>query len=191
MITTMLDVIKADEGQLAPAREHIDLRSLIAEVVEAMSVHAMAVNVALVSHCSARTLHADPNLVRRILENLVENAIRYSPEGGEVRVTIASVGIGIETRVIDGGQGVPVDQRARVFERFESGAATCSNRGLGLAFCKLAVEAHGGRIWIEDSHPGAAFCFWIQSAAGRVGHTEVSQIETARSTLRRSVRRVG
>jgi len=180
MITTMLDVIKADEGQLGPAREHIDLRSLIAEVIETMSVHAVAVNVALVNDCSALTLHADPNLVRRILENLVENAIRYSPEGGQVRVTIACVDLGIEMRVIDGGQGVPVDQRTRVFERFESGATTRSNRGLGLAFCKLAVEAHGGRIWIEDSSPGAAFCLWIKSAPGRAGHAEVPRIETGR-----------
>jgi len=179
MITAMLDVIKADERQLAPAREPIDLRSLITEVVETMNVRALAARVALVSEApvgdgAPPELHADPNLLRRVLENLVENAIRYSPEGGEVRVTTASVDSGIEMRVRDGGLGVPIDQRARVFERFETSATTRTNRGLGLAFCKLAVEAHGGRIWIEDSCPGAAFCFWIGTAPGPLGRTLVA-----------------
>jgi signal transduction histidine kinase len=165
MITTLLDITKADEGQLAPALEHIDLRSLIAEVVETMKVHAVAMNVALVGDSAVPTLNADPDLLRRVLENLVENAIRYSPEGGEVRVTVAAVDGGIELRVLDCGLGVPVDQRTRVFERFETGATTRSNRGLGLTFCKLAVEAHGGRIWIDESSPGAAFCIWIKGDA--------------------------
>ena len=83
-------------------------------------------------------------------------------------MTIASSESGIEVRVIDAGVGVPVDQRSSVFERFETDATTRSSCGLGLSFCKLAVEAHGGRIWIEDCYPGAAFCIWIESGAGRV-----------------------
>jgi signal transduction histidine kinase len=73
---------------------------------------------------------------------------------------------GVEIRVADAGTGVPPELRARVFERFaqaddgHAGRARTS-RGLGLAFCKLAVEAHGGRIWIEDATPGAVFCFRI------------------------------
>ena len=165
MITTLLDITKADEGQLAPAREQIDLRSLIADVIETMKVHAIAANVALFGDCAVPTLHADPNLLRRVLENLIENAIRYSHEGGEVRVTTACLDGGVELRVLDSGLGVPVDQRTRVFERFETGAMTRSNRGLGLAFCKLAVDAHAGRIWIEDASPGAVFCVWLKSGA--------------------------
>jgi len=62
--------------------------------------------------------------------------------------------------IADQGPGVPPEERERVFERFRSGPETASrmHRGLGLAFCKLAVEAHGGRIWIEDGAPGAVFC---------------------------------
>jgi len=72
---------------------------------------------------------------------------------------VAPAAEGVEISVTDAGPGVPVDQRERVFERFVSGAdtATRTNRGLGLAFCKLAVEAHGGRIWIDDADPGAVF----------------------------------
>jgi signal transduction histidine kinase len=60
---------------------------------------------------------------------------------------------------------VPVELRATIFERFVGAGDARSNRGLGLTFCKLVVEAHGGRIWIEDATPGAAFCVWIPDAA--------------------------
>jgi signal transduction histidine kinase len=99
-----------------------------------------------------------------VLENLVENALRHAPEGSEVQIQSRAAHGGIELRVQDAGPGVPVAQRERVFERFVqhgSDKSTRSNRGLGLAFCKLVVEAHGGRIWIEDGAPGAVFCLWI------------------------------
>ena len=72
----------------------------------------------------------------------------------------------VEIRVQDEGSGVAEDMREKIFERFvqiESGTRIVSRtgRGLGLAFCKLVVEAHGGQIWIEDANPGAAFCFTL------------------------------
>jgi signal transduction histidine kinase len=65
--------------------------------------------------------------------------------------------------VIDRGPGVPVDQRTRIFERFAraGGDLPRANYGLGLAFCKVVVDAHRGRIWIDDAGPGAAFCIWL------------------------------
>jgi signal transduction histidine kinase len=70
---------------------------------------------------------------------------------------------GIEIRVADQGAGIPPEQRERIFDRFvqidsSSGLSSRSGRGLGLTFCKAAVEAHGGRIWVEDGAPGAVFC---------------------------------
>jgi len=68
--------------------------------------------------------------------------------------------------VADAGPGVPLALRERVFERFVQGDdGPRGSRGLGLAFCKLAVEAQGGTIWIEDAHPGAVFCVRIAAAA--------------------------
>jgi signal transduction histidine kinase len=77
------------------------------------------------------------------------------------------VASGVELQVIDAGAGVPESLRERVFERFVSvdNRVTRTNRGLGLAFCKAAVEAHGGRIWVEDAAPGAAFCVRFDHAA--------------------------
>jgi signal transduction histidine kinase len=104
--------------------------------------------------------------MHRVLANLIENAIRHAPGGSTVRVSAQAVAGGAELRVTDGGRGVPELLRDQVFERFVSAGAeaTLTNRGLGLAFCKVAVEAHGGRIWIEDAAPGAAFCIRIADA---------------------------
>jgi len=164
MITTLLDIARADEGRLVPERRRIELAALVGGVVAELEIRAQSVGVRLAAQLDAPALSADPELVRRVLENLVENAIRHAPESSEVRISSRAVEGGVELRVQDDGPGVPVAQRERVFERFVqhgSDKATRTNRGLGLAFCKLAVEAHGGRIWIEDANPGAAFCFWI------------------------------
>ena len=164
MITTLLDIAKADEGRLAPSRQRIELVPLVASVVDELEVRAQDAGIRLTQHVEAPELHADPDLVRRVLENLIENAIRHAPEGSEIRVTSRVARGGVELRVHDTGPGVPAEQRERVFERFVQVGDESSgrNRGLGLAFCKLAVEAHGGRIWIEDASPGAAFCVWME-----------------------------
>ena len=104
-------------------------------------------------------LVGDPDLLERVLANLVDNALRHTPTEGTITVAVVGVsdGGGVELRVRDTGPGVPENQRATVFERFTRGAefATPSNRGLGLAFCKVAVEAHGGTIVVEDApRPG-------------------------------------
>jgi signal transduction histidine kinase len=105
----------------------------------------------------------DQDLLRRILENLVENAIRHAPPNTEVQLSCATAGEGVELRVTDAGAGIAPEMREKIFERFvqvDNGDRIVSRagRGLGLTFCKLAVEAHGGRIWVQDADPGAAFC---------------------------------
>ena len=92
------------------------------------------------------------------------NAIRHAPEESEVTVESRAADRGVELRVRDRGAGVAPERRAQIFERFATSGGTRTNRGLGLAFCKLVVEAHGGRMWIEDAAPGAAFCLWIPDA---------------------------
>jgi len=159
MIMNLLDLSKADEGRLIPVRRSLELVPLLAEVKAAMTARAATASVELVVEASARTFHGDPDLIRRVLENLVDNAIRHAPEGTSVRVTALDATTGLEVRVADAGPGVPEALRERVFDRFVQGeAASKAGRGLGLAFCKLAVDAHRGRIWIEDARPGAILC---------------------------------
>jgi signal transduction histidine kinase len=164
MITNLLDIGKADEGRLTPARQPIDARDLVARIVEEQAARAASAGVALAPAVGDVRLDADPDLLHRVLANLVDNAIRHAPEGSSIRIEARAADGGAELRVADAGPGVPADQRERVFDRFVSSRsdAARSNRGLGLAFCKLAVEAHHGKIWIEDADPGAVFCIRLE-----------------------------
>jgi signal transduction histidine kinase len=166
MITNLLDIEKADAGQLAPARVVVDVRELVAAAAAELTTAAAAATVQLETTIEVASARVDRDLVHRVLVNLIENAIRHSPEGSTVAVTARTTPAGVELRVSDRGAGVPEHRRASVFERFvtEGEASMRTNRGLGLAFCKIAVEAHGGQIWIEDAGPGAVFCVRISNA---------------------------
>jgi len=160
MIMNLLDLSKADEGQLRPVKQLIALEALFQEVAVEMRPRAQASEVSLSTEANATSISGDPDLVRRIVENLVDNAIRHAPEDSSVHATAMRVGNEVEIRITDAGAGIPVELQDKVFERFVQAGTepTRTGRGLGLAFCKLAVEAHGGRIWIEDAAPGASFC---------------------------------
>ncbi len=164
MITNLLDLSKADEGGLAPVRQPIALAELFGEVEQAMHPRAREARVTLSVRAGGVALVADRELLLRTIENLVDNALRYAPEQTAISMTAAAAAGGdVELRVADAGPGVPEELRGRIFERFAQaeGSRARTGRGLGLAFCKVAVEAHGGRIWIEDASPGAIFCIRI------------------------------
>jgi len=172
MIMNLLDLSKADEGRLVPRRERVALQPLFAQIVGDMGVRAHAGAVTLDAPPCDLVIAGDPDLVRRIVENLVDNALRHAPEQSVVRLVAApaaDAAATIELRVADQGPGVPAAERERVFERFvqtgPEGTSMRGGRGLGLAFCKLAVAAHDGRIWIEDATPGAVFCVRLPAAS--------------------------
>jgi len=99
---------------------------------------------------------ADRDKVERILTNLVGNGIKFTPSGGRVAVDVGRdyVDGGVHIRVIDSGVGIPKEYQERIFDKFGQVESRKSARlvstGLGLTFCKLAAEAHGGRIWVES-----------------------------------------
>jgi signal transduction histidine kinase len=163
MILNLLDLSKADEGKLVAKRSDVDLRRLVGEVIAELGVNAESRDVSLRTSLETDRIHADEDLFRRLLTNLVENGIRYAPRETSITVTATRGPAGTELRVADAGRGVPEDMREKVFNPFvqvEEGERIVAHgsRGLGLTFCKLVVEAHGGHIWIEDAAPGAVFC---------------------------------
>ncbi|MGC4094372.1 MAG: ATP-binding protein [Polyangiaceae bacterium] len=170
MVMNLLDISKSEEGRLSAQRVEIDLEELVRGALDAMRVKAQDSSVTLESAVEVPKARADADLLRRVLENLLDNALRHAPERSTVHLSAkASTGgsnAGVELRVSDAGPGVPLEMRQQVFERFvqvdgSGRAPTRNGRGLGLAFCKLAVEAHGGSIWVEDAAPGAVFCFTL------------------------------
>ena len=158
MITNLLDLGKAEEGLLAPARTTVDLPALVTSVIGELEPRAAGAGVTLVTEVSAVGAELDLDLVRRVIANLLDNAIAHAPEGSTVTLSLETRGGTLRLRITDRGEGVPEHRREQVFDRFVSDRTTLTNRGLGLAFCRVAVEAHGGKIWIEDAAPGAVFC---------------------------------
>jgi signal transduction histidine kinase len=96
------------------------------------------------------TAECDPDIIRRVLVNLLDNAIKFSPEDGTVRVRVEREGERVRVSVDDEGSGIPQEYHARIFERFGQVDARKYSTGLGLTFCKLAVEAHSGSIGVES-----------------------------------------
>jgi len=170
LILNLLDVTRGEQGHLSPTRALVDLRGVIGEIVEVRSAQAEARGVTLRANVEAPVVHADADLLRRVIENLLENAILHAPRASTVRVDAVQTDHSVEVRVADEGAGVPDTMREAIFERFVQlaegqGGGARVGRGLGLTFCKLAVQAHGGRIWVEDGRPGAVFRVQFPSIA--------------------------
>jgi signal transduction histidine kinase len=158
---TLLDVTRLEQGKLPLQRSATDIAQ-IARDVRAEMARTSSDAVLEVSAPDSLMCECDAPLLRRVLRNLVNNAVRHSPPNGRVLIALTSAGGNVRVVVLDEGTGVPVADRERIFEKF--GAASVRKDGsyhsigLGLAFCKLVIEAHGGTIRVEDATPhGSAF----------------------------------
>jgi signal transduction histidine kinase len=170
LILNLLDISRAEEGRLSPRLQEFDVEELVSHVVDALGVRAGNKSVEIRSRVEPTTVYADPELIRRVLENLLDNAIRHAPEESTVEMTATVRESQVEFRIIDQGPGIPKEQRERVFERFvrlEEGART--GHGLGLTFCKLAVEAQGGRIGLDDADAADGTTFWVSLPRTQAG----------------------
>jgi PAS domain S-box-containing protein len=132
------------EGTLVAQFIVRDLRPLAAE---------RQVELALDLAPGLPAVNADPDLLDRVLRNLLGNALKFTPAGGRVLLALQRLDDQVQFCVADNGPGLPAHVEARLFEKFVRGSGPHRGHGLGLAFCKLAVEAMGGHIW-ADNHPG-------------------------------------
>jgi signal transduction histidine kinase len=174
LISDMLDIARLEAGQLVLKPQRIDVPALLREAVSQAKVPAeqLRLNVTVTANGALPEIVADQQLIQRVLANLVGNAITHTPPGGSITLEAQPEPTGyITLSVRDSGQGIPLEQQQRIFERFaqvERGGTRRRGTGLGLTFCRMAVEAHRGRIWVE-SKPGAgsvfAFTLPVQSAA--------------------------
>lgn len=161
MILNLLDVAALEEGKIVLHPETIDAgqlaRKACQEMEGAAAPRGLALAVDAEEGCAVR---GDAAVLRRVLDNLLTNALEHSPQGGRVTVRVAPCDEGVEIAVIDQGAGVPEAFRERIFEKFQRvenrSSVPGANRGLGLTFCRLAVEAHGGAIWVDDAPEGGA-----------------------------------
>jgi len=168
MILSLLEIHKLEEGKLKLDIELSDISELIAEVMQQSDFKAKEYQVILSANGSEEpcTIAVDRNLMRRVIANLLSNAIRHTPAGGsvEVKTELLSTNESIRLQVIDTGNGVAPEYHQKVFDKFEQmhlkrEGVMVGSSGLGLAFCKMAVEAHGGKIWVESEGEGKGSTF--------------------------------
>ncbi len=168
LVEAMLDITRLETGQESPNLEPVDLAALTGEVIGEFSSQCVNYGLALHNHISedCTNVQADALKVSRILANLLDNAVKFTPRGGEISITTSLVGEEVQICVRDTGPGVPAEYGEKIFERFSQVPGQVGRRrgsGLGLAFCKLAVEAQGGRIWVETPPEGGSeFIFTLR-----------------------------
>jgi signal transduction histidine kinase len=167
MTNDLLDVSKLEAGQLPLEKRRVDLVAIAEEVIGALSGLDRERPVGIDTSGPVEA-ECDPAIVRRVIENLVSNGIKHTPTGSSLRLSLASLPAGVRVEVQDEGPGVPAGLRERIFEKFATvarrGEARYHSAGLGLAFCKLALQAHGGRIGVEPVEPRGSR-FWFELPA--------------------------
>ncbi|WP_245651415.1 DUF4153 domain-containing protein [Streptosporangium amethystogenes] len=156
LVAQLLDLSRLESGARLIEREDVELRPLCEQALR----EAVLAREGVTARCEVPeglSVRADPDLLAQVLANLLDNAVRHSPDGGTVLLAATTGGEGVRLRVSDQGPGIAAEDRARAFERFsrlDAGrAADDGGAGLGLAITKEIVELHGGSIHVEDG-PG-------------------------------------
>lgn len=183
LIDDLLDMSRIEAGALTIAKQPVQLGKLIVGAVERVKAKSSSHQFLARLPAHLQLVEADPRRVEQVLQNLLDNAVKYSPDGGEILVSASAVGDTVAVEVADNGIGIPLEDQTRVFDRFyrAAGAAAVSRRGvgLGLSICQGIVEAHGGTIRLE-SCPGAGtrvtFCL---PALASAEDDAVSRVEAA------------
>ena len=162
MIRAILDVAKMESGELSIQAEKTDLGELSDGVATSIKPLLQEKNLTLdvSTHENLPSAIVDSELLRRVLVNLIGNAIKFSPDDGRIEVTVRLIEGAFEISVEDDGPGIPDEFRDTIFEKFGQVESAQSGRkystGLGLAFCKMAVEAHSGAISVDNRPEGGS-----------------------------------
>lgn len=166
LIDSLLDIGLLEKGKAVLFKTFIPLYVLLGEAVEEVlpTAEAKGHTLSIEDEKEIPKLEIDVDMIRRVLINLVENAVKFTPSGGKISIAIEDLGDRVQVRVKDTGAGIdPVDQ-PRIFDKFArvERKGRSKGLGLGLAFCRLAIEAHGGEIWVEsEPDHGSTFFFTL------------------------------
>jgi signal transduction histidine kinase len=169
MIDSLLDIQRLEEGNSMLNRQPTEMRPLLLDAVQLVQPLAQEANQLLeLDIRDMPVVRLDADMITRVVINLIENAVKYTPDNGKIVLAGAKVQETITISITDSGPGIPPDMLGQIFDKFSrvkhEGAP--KGVGLGLAFCRLAVEAHGGRIWVEsDGVQGSCFKFTLPATS--------------------------
>jgi PAS domain S-box-containing protein len=186
LLNDLLDLDRLAQPTVSPEREYVDLGELVERVVKEVSAELLDDRPLHVDVCRLR-LEVDPPKVERIVENLLANAARHTPQGTPVWVRVRPRGTGALLVVEDAGPGVPDELRETIFQPFRQGPRPASHApglGVGLALVRVFAQLHGGTAWVQDRRegPGASFHVHLPDPGGSAGHASVPPHSSAAET---------
>jgi signal transduction histidine kinase len=165
LITDLLDLSRIQAGTVAMAFHPVDLSELLIEALNFARGRAPERQMLLASLPDLPAVRGDHDKLRMAVNNLVENAVKYSPQGGPVTVGATLRDDDVLLWVRDEGIGVPPGEQERIFERFHRVDTRLSREtpgvGMGLYICKVIAEAHNGRVWVESAGAGQGSTFFL------------------------------
>jgi two-component system, OmpR family, sensor kinase len=155
MVQQLLTLARQEPGASTRAPQPVDMATLARTVIADLAPAADAKRIDLGLNADEATIEGDPDTLRILMNNLVDNAIRYTPEGGRVDVDIAADASTCKLTVRDTGPGIPEQEIGRVFDRFYRVAGTgVEGSGLGLAIVRQIADAHGAKVVLRNANPG-------------------------------------
>ncbi|OYT53603.1 MAG: hypothetical protein B6U72_05240 [Candidatus Altiarchaeales archaeon ex4484_2] len=169
LINDLLELSSLQLGKTELSIKELDVGSILADAIEDVSLKAKEKKISLRvnKRRNLNRIKGDRDALNRVLINLLGNAIKFTPEGGEVRVTASNGASGVVVCIEDNGLGVPPELKEKLFDRFFQVNPMIEKKegfGLGLSICKEIIDAHNGNIWCESEEGGGSkFCFTIPS----------------------------
>lgn len=181
LILELLDVSRIETGRLEIRREPIAWPQFVRDVVHRHHTAVSDRRFHLSVPDAGKIVSGDRDRLEQVLGNLLENAVKYSPDGSDVTVTVEEKGDTLITAVCDRGIGIPADELSQVFERFHRGRQVSSTNygglGLGLYITKQIVERHGGAIWVESKEGvGTTFYFSLPATEATIPTPPPTQV---------------
>ncbi len=169
MVDALLDIGRLESGQMPLKLEELSVRDIAARSLHGLASVATGKGIALTLEGDGGLVRVDPDLVGRVFTNLVSNALRACRSGDRIALRICRAEKTLRVDVTDNGKGIDPKDHQRIFEKFTQagepeGGFRAEGSGIGLHFCRLAVEAHGGTIGVE-SEPGKGSTFWFELPA--------------------------
>ena len=169
LISSLLDINRLEAGQPIANRAAVVIDKLVEDSLDAVAPMIENKHLLVVRQLAPDLPPAsvDADMIRRVVTNLLDNATKFTPMNGKLRITARLAGDWIEVGVSDSGPGIPAEAREVIFNKFMrlNGERMPKGIGLGLAFCRLAVTSHGGKIWVEDEPGrGSRFLFTLPVA---------------------------
>jgi NtrC-family two-component system sensor histidine kinase KinB len=169
LVSSLLDINRLEAGQTIVSQQVVKPAALAEEAIEAVRPMTASRHQSLTSHISAKlpAVWVDVDMIHRVLINLMENASKFTAPEGKVEIGAKQDGEWIQFWVQDNGSGIPFHEQEHIYEKFTrlSGQDNSSGLGVGLAFCRLAVNGHGGKIWVESEvGKGSKFIFTLPLA---------------------------